>query len=111
MKRTIICILIPLMFCLPVLSFAASEIDALNSLPGSKALLHMSGGGCLRWDKECRYDDYLGTTQCTERCTQTDDNNSGGNSERTNFFEMDPLKAAFGLLIVAGLLYWILNIK
>jgi hypothetical protein len=113
MKKTIICTLIPLMLCLPVLSFAAAEIEALNSLPGSKDLLSMSGGTCIRWEQQCKEDPFdAGKVECTQHCSQYDNSDqSGGNNSSGSIFEMDPLKAALGLLIVAGLLYWALNIK
>jgi hypothetical protein len=113
MKKLLVIFLAFSMLSMPVLSFAASEIETLNSLPGSRDLLHQSGGTCIRWEQQCKEDPFdAGKVECTQHCSQYDNNeNQGGNSGGTNFFEMDPLKAALGLLIVAGLLYWALNVK
>jgi len=73
------------------------EIKALNSLPGSSALLQLSGGKC--W-KTC--DDGTGSSQrCWETC---DDDSPGGGGGAGSFldFEHDPGMAwtQVGIIIV-----------
>jgi hypothetical protein len=111
MKKTIIFFLAFAMLSLPVLSFAATEVEMLNSLPGSHGLLKLSGGACLRFEQQCKEDPFdPGKVECTQRCTQYDSSDSSGNnSSGGNFFEMDPLKAILGLVIVGALLYWALT--
>jgi len=111
MKRIIILFLTAVMLLYPVLAFTATEVETLNSLPGSHSLLKLSGGACLRFEQQCKEDPFdPGKVECTQRCTQYDSSDSSGNnSSGGNFFEMDPLKAILGLVIVGALLYWALT--
>jgi hypothetical protein len=111
MKKTIVYFLTFAALFYPVLSFGATEIESLNALTGSHDLLSLKGGACLRFEQQCKEDPFdAGKIECTQRCTEYERTDSGNNDNSSaGSFEMDPLKAILGLVIVGALLYWALT--
>jgi hypothetical protein len=116
MKKTIVLYLVSAMLLLPSLSIAATEIETLNSLAGSRELLGSSGSGCAKWEQQCKEDPFdPGKMECSQRCLQyVDDqgNATYGDSSGSSLgerFEMDPLKTLAGLVLVGLVLWWALS--
>jgi hypothetical protein len=81
MKGIVSVFMIFTLIFIPVLAFSTpaqeQEINSLNKLPGSKALLNLSGGRC--W-QTCADDDY-GHLNCVTTCDDTPGQAPSGGGE------------------------------
>jgi hypothetical protein len=114
MNKYISCLLVFALALSPCLALAASSIDNstlakqeinnLNSLPGSKALLTHTGGRC--W-QTCADNDY-GHLNCSTTCDDDSGSSGGGGGGGENVM-LSPLAIGLYCVLLAVCIYWIMQ--
>jgi hypothetical protein len=134
MKKTIVWFLASVMVLCPVLAFASAtesnnnlqknEIQALNSLPGSKNLLQSSGSGCIRWEQHCKPNTFFPEREdCTSECVEQSSDSSGSSYSSSSSgggggvsFSVpgfdEPVRLIAWIVVIAGMIWlfaWVLT--
>jgi hypothetical protein len=112
MRKPVVFLLVSALVLVPGLVLAANaardtvsknEINILNSIPGSKALLAYSGGRC--W-QTCADNDY-GHLNCSTTCDDDSGSSSGGGSGEN--IMLSPVAIVLYCVLLGVCIYWLMQ--